>query len=140
MHARLFTLAEANRMLPLVSSIVRDAVRHYRLAKKGIRAWEWLRAQRKAGQPVGNEDLDQRDHIIASHLEALEGLNDELEGLGCRLRDFERGVVDFPAATVDDGGFVYFCWALGETRVAHCHSEGEGFRDRRLVGAGSSPG
>ncbi|MHC4338702.1 MAG: DUF2203 family protein [Planctomycetota bacterium] len=140
MDARLFTLDEANRMLPLVKSIVQDAVRQYRLAKEGIRAWERLRAQRKAGQPVGQEELDHRDRVIAGHLEALEGLNEELEGLGCRLRDFERGVVDFPAATVDDGGFVYFCWALGETRVAHYHSESEGFRDRRFVGAGSSPG
>ena len=140
MEARIFTLAEANRVLPLVSSIVRDAVRHYRLAKDGIRAWEWLRAQRRAGQPVSEEDLDRRDRVIASHLEALESLNEELERLGCRLRDFERGVVDFPAAAVDDGGFVFFCWALGETRVEHYHREGEGFRDRRLVGAGSSPG
>ena len=36
----------------------------------------------------------------------------ELEALGVQLKDFERGLVDFPA--LRDGRVVLLCWQLGE--------------------------
>jgi hypothetical protein len=138
MSSRLFTLEEANRLLPLVESITRDAVRCYRTAKEGIRAWEWLRAQQAPGPAASTAELDRKDAEITAGLERLRGLTDELEAIGCHLRDFERGVVDFPAACLGEGPFLFYCWALGESAVAYCHGEEEGFEERRAVGAGAS--
>ena len=135
MHGRLFTLPEANQALPLVRAIARDAVRAYRSAKKDIRAWEWLRGQ---GQGAPHGELDRRDACIGGQLERLRRLTDELERLGAILRDYERGVVDFPAASFADGGFVFYCWVLGEKSVSHWHAEDESYRERRVVGAGAS--
>ena len=133
MKGRLFTLSEANGVLPLIRSITRDAVRRYRAAKREIRTWEWLRAQRPSAEIEAH--MARRDQRIASHLEDLRRLTDELESLGGHLRDFERGVVDFPASCLGNGPFVFYCWALGEDRVLHWRDEEEAFEERHLVAA-----
>ena len=76
--------------------------------------------------------------MIERHLCELKRLIDELEDLGCRLRDYEKGVVDFPAASMDADQFVFYCWILGEPEVSHWHTEEEGYDRRRLVGAEAS--
>lgn len=133
MQSRLFTLAEANRILPLVRSITGEAVACYRQAKESIAALEVLKAA--PGSPRAGEELDRRDAEVAHHLRQLQRLVGELEALGCRLRDYERGSVDFPAALVAEQGFVVWCWALGEPEVAHWHAEDEGYDARRALSA-----
>lgn len=135
MNLRLFTAEEANRHLPLVRSITRDAVHHYHLAKREIAGLERLKAGGQAGRAPSRAALDTQDSLVALHLEILRGLIEELEGLGCHLRDYERGVVDFPAASVDSEGFLVYCWTLGEERVSHWHSEHEGHAERRQLAA-----
>lgn len=130
MNGRVFTLAEANRALPLVRAITRDVVRRYAAAKRAIRASEEKRDQSAA-------ELAEHDRRIADELEHLRRLTQELEALGCRLRDFEKGAVDFPAACLGPGHFVYFSWALGEETVSHWRGEEEPFEQRHLVTAGT---
>ncbi|MFQ5843906.1 MAG: DUF2203 domain-containing protein [Planctomycetota bacterium] len=137
MRERLFTLGEANRLLPLVRSITRDVVEHYGAVKAEIGALSELRARRRAGEPVDSA-LRAQDRRIERRLEGLRRLVDELESLGARLRDYERGVVDFPAAAFDGRHFTFYCWMLGEGAVDHWHLEAEGFGERRPVPAGSS--
>ncbi len=130
MAGTIYTLDEANRALPLVRAITRDAVRAYRDAKKAIRALELLKSRQQ-------KDLEPEMHRLEEeaerHLADLGRLVEELDGLGCRLRDYERGVVDFPAAGLGVQGFTLYCWALGEPRVGHWHAEGEGYQQRRPV-------
>jgi len=135
MQGHLFTIEDANRALPLARAITGDAVRAYRAAKREIRAWEWLRAQPPHAPQA---ELDELDARIGGHLEQLRRLTDELEAMGAILRDYERGVVDFPAASLTDGGFVFYCWILGESTVSHWHGEDESHHERRLVEAGAS--
>jgi hypothetical protein len=132
-NERIFTLEEANRVLPLVRSITRDAVRLYRMVKNEIRALGRRKADRRAGSEVNLDEIRRLDASIAAHLEELRRLIGELESLGCRLRDYERGVVDFPAATMDGDKFLFYCWMRGEAEVAHWHFEEEGFENRRAL-------
>ncbi|MGH7162329.1 MAG: DUF2203 domain-containing protein [Planctomycetota bacterium] len=138
MSERIFTLDESNQVLPLVRSITRDAVRRYRAAKDEIQALGRLKADRRAGLPVAVDELRAQDARIETHLNELRRLIDELENLGCRLRDYERGVVDFPAAMLDGDQFTFYCWTLGEEQVTYWHREEEGFDQRRLIGAEAS--
>ena len=131
MRGKLFTLPGANRALPLVRSITRDAVDSYRAAKQAIRAWEWLRAQAPSAETAAL--MAGHDRRIARHLEDLRRLTEELEFLGCHLRDFERGVVDFPAAAMGEDDFLFYCWSLGEDCVAHWRGEEEAYHERHLV-------
>jgi len=132
MNGKLFSLEDANALLPLVRSIAKDAVARYRASKTAIAALHRLRAQ------SDGSDLTHQERLIGTHLEELRRLVDELDQLGCRLRDYEHGVVDFPAACLDESGFVVYCWMLGEDQVAHWHGEHEGYADRQLIAVGAS--
>lgn len=127
---RLFSITDANRMLPLVRSIVRDAVDRYAQVKRAIHLLARLQSAHQAGDPSLAGRIRRQDRRVEALLEDLQASVDELEDLGLRLRDYERGVVDFPAASLDRGQFIFYCWALGEDRVNHWHREAEGFRDR----------
>jgi hypothetical protein len=135
MPARLFTLDEANRLVPLVRCIARDAVASYRATKDAIHTLQRLKAPPAA--PAA--EMERQERRIERHLEELRRLVAELADLGCRLRDYERGAVDFPAAALDAQAlFVFYCWALGDRGVTHWHSEDEGHESRRLLGVEAS--
>jgi hypothetical protein len=106
-HMKLFTVEDANALLPTVRGIVRRVRRAYRRVSA---AQEQARlaaegAARGGGGMAGG----------SAYVEALTELADasgELEALGVQLKDFERGLVDFPA--MRDGRVVLLCWQLGE--------------------------
>lgn len=53
----------------------------------------------------------------------------ELEDLGVQLKDFERGLVDFPS--LRDGRVVLLCWQLGEgDQLEWWHDMEAGFSGR----------
>ena len=143
MAEQIFTLEEANEILPLIRSITRDVVDHYRAVKAEVEQLGELRDRRKAGAEVGADEMRAQDARIGRRLEGLRRLVDEVEALGVRIRDYERGVVDFPAAfvgtgTADDPLFSFYCWMLGEAEVTHWHQEAEGFQERRPITAEAS--
>jgi len=133
-HHRLFTLDEANAALPLIRSITRDTVRCYRHLTQAIRQLRRLKllAVKGLATEAALRDVEEE---VEDRLRELRRLIDELEALGCELRDYARGVVDFPAAGLDSSGFTVFCWTLGEAAVSHWHAEQEGYGARRPVPA-----
>ena len=53
----------------------------------------------------------------------------ELEALGVQLKDFDRGLVDFPS--LRDGRVVLLCWQLGEgDELEWWHDMDAGFAGR----------
>jgi hypothetical protein len=53
----------------------------------------------------------------------------ELEGLGVQLKDFERGLVDFPS--LREGRVVLLCWQMGEgDELEWWHDVDAGFAGR----------
>ncbi len=120
-----FTVAEADRSLPLVSRIAADIVRQYgRL--------ECVQTQRKAlprrGDPAEASRLERE---AAEIVEKLNGLMAELVDVGCHLKDLQAGLIDFPGRR--DGGDVLLCWKLGEPRLAFWHDLPAGFTGRRPI-------
>ncbi len=120
---KLFTLAEANRALVLVRRIVSDIVTHY----GRLRQLHDTYLQRdQEGDTAGAENARLEYAAATDHLSAL---REELEEIGCELKDYEVGLVDFPS--LRDGREVLLCWKLGEARIAHWHEVTTGFSDRR---------
>ena len=93
-----FSVEEANRSLPLVSSIVSDVAT----------LWHDLV---KARERFGNSSPE-HDHLLRELAENIQ----ELHVIGCHLRDFETGAVDFP--TLVDGHEQALTWRLGEDHVS----------------------
>jgi hypothetical protein len=106
-----FTVDEANKTLPLVRSIVGDVAER----------WSDLV---KVREEYGNSSPE-HDRILRELAEDIQ----ELKVIGCHLKDFEKGLVDFPATI--EGEEALLSWQLGEADVRHM-IEGEGESSRRI--------
>lgn len=67
------------------------------------------------------------DRIVAQLTEAIE----QLEELGCYVKDLDIGLVDF--LSTFEGRDVFLCWKLGEERIYHWHELYEGFSNRQEI-------
>lgn len=120
-----FPIAEANRALTLVRRIVSDIVRNYKELCELHAACQSLDAK---GNVV---EAEQARRKYASITDRLSELGEELEKIGCELKDYQVGLVDFPAQL--RGREVCLCWKLGEDRVEYRHEIGAGCADRKPI-------
>ncbi len=111
---RLFTRTEAERMLPLVRSIVRDLVGNYHALADRLTLYEQAVKARREGAafPVTGETAGSAEVEIESLHARLLGNLHELERLGLVCRDPDRGVVEFP------GGAGPLTWSFDDERVS----------------------
>lgn len=121
---KLFTLELANRALPLVRRIVSDIVEQYRVV---IDLQSRVEAQAKSPEAERRE----LEETTREAVEKLRTLATELDELGVELKDWQTGLIDFPA--MHEGRAVYLCWRLDEERVDHWHELDAGFRGRQPV-------
>jgi hypothetical protein len=128
MSKKYFTLEEANRTLPLVRRIVQDIVADYRGWKECLARYELAAVHRRPEQGESPEAAALRANVdeIAHR---INGFIAELEQVGCVLKGFDDGLVDFRSHL--EGRDVYLCWKLGEDEIAHWHELDRGYRNRR---------
>ena len=121
---KLFTIQEANALLPSVRTIVaRIQQAHRRLSRYRDDA---RKASEAAEQGGGGID----DGVAyATILTTMASAMTELDTLGVQLKDFERGLIDFPS--LRDGKVVLLCWQLGEgDELEWWHDVDAGFAGR----------
>ena len=119
---RHFTLNEANRALPLVQRIVRDIVAAHETAAM-------LHSRLEHPQPPAV-----RAEIEGGLERAVGRLNrllHELKDVGCDLKDYRMGLIDFIG--VHEDREICLCWKLGEPAIEHWHELHDGFAGRRRV-------
>ncbi len=116
--SRRFTLAQADRALPLVQRIAADVVRTHDHAMHLQGALD----QQRAG--ATHKELD-------AVMDRLQDYVAELTEIGCELKDYRTGLVDFVGR--HQGRDVLLCWRLGEESVAFWHEMNAGFAGRRPV-------
>jgi hypothetical protein len=120
-----FTVEQAEQTLPLVGRVLTDLVTQFRLVERN----------RKRRQKLGRLGrLDELAVVEAQGMEAgrrVSDLIDELASIGCAVKDYERGCVDFPA--LRDGREVFLCWKLGEERILYWHETHEGMSRRHRL-------
>lgn len=131
--ARLFSLAEANAILPRLNEFlarldpklarlreIRDLVEDTEAYWGGdLAAAPETDRERYAGTLQEQADLDR----------SVQASIDEIRSFGCELKDLQRGLVDFPALVADE--VVYLCWQRGERKVSWWHTREAGFAGRR---------
>ena len=128
MKGKIFSVDEANRMLPLVSKIADDIVSMYAEVNHALQTYEEVKAKVAHNSSYDNE-LRRRDGEVADVLDRFQGLIQEIEALGGTVKDYEQGFVDFYGDI--DGEIVYLCWSRGERNISHWHRLEEGFSKRR---------
>ena len=121
---KLFTIQEANALLPNVRTIVANIQRaHRRVAQYRDEAKQAAEAAEKGGGGISS------GLAYAEALTTLTTAIAELESLGVQLKDFERGLVDFPS--MRDGRVVLLCWQMGEgDELEWWHDVDAGFAGR----------
>ena len=122
---RRFSLAQANKTLPLVGRVVQDIVKTHGKAAELQTKIESL--------PAGSKHRAQHQEELESTIDRLQELVAELGGIGCELKDYETGLVDFIGR--HKGHDVCLCWKLGEERIAFFHELSAGFAGRQPVAA-----
>ncbi|GJM26909.1 MAG: hypothetical protein DHS20C16_33240 [Phycisphaerae bacterium] len=123
---RFFTPAQANSALPLVQRIVSDIVAQFQQLEHLQKKRQKITVQERP------DDVRALDALASQGTQRLNDLIDEIRLIGCELKDWTIGLVDFPA--ILDGREVYLCWKLGEEQIGHWHEVHAGAMGRQPVG------
>jgi hypothetical protein len=123
---KLFTVDEANALLPRMRMKLEMIKRHYETVGK-LR--ESARAAAAASESGGGMAGG------ASYVQALYDigkLTTEITEAGVQLKDYQRGLIDFPSNR--DGRIVLLCWQLGEhDHIEWWHELDAGFAGRERL-------
>ena len=121
---KLFTLEEANETLVVVRPKLSAIRAHYAMiASMREAAREAASAADRGGGMAGGTNYVKTLYEIGK-------LTTELHELGVELKDYSRGLIDFPS--MKDGRVVLLCWQLGEgNRIEWWHEIEAGFAGRQ---------
>ena len=121
---KLFSLDEANKLLPTVRPILLNIQR----AHKRLRRYRKAAKKAAEGADRGGGGLPDGLRYAAILLDLTSEVG-ELEGFGVQLKDFDRGLIDFPSLR---GGRVrLLCWQIGEgEQLEWWHDVDAGFAGR----------
>ena len=117
-----FTVEQANRTLPLVKRVVSDIVRTHGLVST-------LHGQLEEATAASEQQGLQAE--LEREVDRLHEYVEELSVIGCELKDYQTGLVDFVGK--HKGRDVCLCWKLGEDKVEYWHEMQTGFAGRQPV-------
>ncbi|HEX6553999.1 MAG TPA: DUF2203 domain-containing protein [Ktedonobacteraceae bacterium] len=127
--AHYFTREEAEALLPQISVVLREIQVKYESVLQTQEELDALRMQ-AAGNGYHLQDrIMNLQRELSQQAQTLRKLLDELTGLGCVLKDPERGLIDF--LSLRNGREIYLCWYLGEERINFWHDLEVGFAGRQ---------
>lgn len=127
---RLFTLEEAEALLPMLEAHVREIQR----CKREVDALR-ERLVDTTRRSTGNGHVRDEGDLAALRRRAetlVDELNEHLQAItetGAELKDPDMGLLDFPSRR--DGRVVYLCWKLGEAGISWWHELDAGFAGRQ---------
>src|SRR5258706_1115842 len=136
-YSKLFTVNEANDLLPTMRPLVEqilDNIRRLKIASESV----IRRDQLDPEAPNLMERLREDDEITRL-VEQVKNWVETINGHGCMCKGVEQGLVDFPCVLGSE--VVYLCWQLGEPSVNFWHRIEDGFAGRKalLEGDDSDP-
>lgn len=135
---KLFTLDEAERARTLIEPMLTDAIEQRRVALDFERRLAAL-AQRillLGGLSLRHEKAVELRQGYEGASEKTRSAVEEIEATGCKVKDIDLGLIDFPGRL--NGQDVFWCWRLGEHRIRFWHRQDEGFAGRKPISPGDS--
>jgi hypothetical protein len=131
MSEEIFDLGRAERLLPQLEQLLKQALED---KKRLSRFGKELAQQLERIIVLGGSRVDLEHFAHCKKGKETSGARlrqaaDEIEGLGCLLKDLDIGLVDFPCRLGERE--VYLCWKLGEPSIRFWHDIEEGFAGRK---------
>lgn len=138
MPTRNFTVAEANRLVPVLESVltsVERKMRRVQAAAEQLHILDVLWGERvlSPDNPDYAEGQQSRLQIASLMRQIEEIVKREIDGRGLRFPQggLEHGLIDFP--TTWQGREVCLCWKRGEPRIEAWHEVHAGFAGRQTL-------
>ncbi len=132
---RLFTVTEANALIPRLEHLLRridPTLARLRELRDLIDDAESYWGDGLVSAPAKDRDAYADALAEQSDLErSVQATIDEIHALGCELKDVSRGLVDFPARIGTE--VAYLCWQRGEDRLGWWHTLEAGFACRKAL-------
>ena len=128
-----FTLDQAHALLPVLKSLLKQAMNSKQLLDKMEKEFQDLRHRilLSGGLSVDIAAVArrraERDKVTQEAKDALA----EIHSIGVQVKDLDIGLLDFPCAVEDD--IVLLCWKYGEEKIGFWHGQQEGFKGRKPV-------
>src|SRR5579862_931550 len=131
--SRRFTLEAAESLLPTVEKALREAIAAKTAFDEAHAVLQSIsqRVMMLGGVLVDREAIRQNKERRDESAGRLKAAVEEIQELGCVIKDLDIGLVDFP--TLFRGEEVYLCWKLGEPGIAFWHGVSEGFAGRKPI-------
>ncbi|HEX9786606.1 MAG TPA: DUF2203 domain-containing protein [Candidatus Binatia bacterium] len=136
-YPRLFTVHEANDLLPKLRPLVEQILENIRRLKSASETV--IRGEQLDAEAPNFMDRVRQDGEVARLIGQVQGWVDEINSYGCTCKGVEQGLIDFPCMLGAE--VVFLCWQLGESNVGFWHRIEDGFAGRKplLDGEGSDP-
>lgn len=124
---KLFTVEEANQLLPQV----REILLKVRLLYRYISVFkEEAQNVAKSAEAGGGGMIGGSKYVTS--LYEIGKLTSEIDELEVQIKDYERGLIDFPS--MRDGRIVLLCWQLDEgDEILWWHDIEAGFAGRKRI-------
>jgi hypothetical protein len=132
MPPRVFTLSDANDLIPLVAPRVRRMVDARNAARGAEAVLDRFRTRAAMeGGVLPEQDLSGAKAEVDRLQAEIRTLVSEIEALGAIVKDVDQGLVDF--LSIRQGQHVFLCWRLGEPAIRFWHGLEEGFAGRQPI-------
>jgi len=133
MSERTFTLDEAHELLPVLESLLRQAIGGKKLIEEIDKELKDVahRVFLTGGMLLPLVRLARRKAEREKTAQQIKDAVSEINATGVQVKDLDIGLLDFPC--VVDGHTVLLCWKLGEKKITHWHGIQEGYAGRKPI-------
>jgi len=133
MKTKLYTLEEANQILPQIESLLEKlsyTTLQINKHQAEIDVLELIQEgsgikRVKPGSAYFEKKLDQMQTLFDQFKQYIHHITE----LGCELKDLNLGLVDFYSLKGDK--LIYLCWKKGEKKIRYWHDIESGFSSRQ---------
>ncbi len=128
-----FTLDEAQMLLPVLESLLRQAIQSKKLIEEvDAEVQETVhRIFMNGGTNVNVVHLAARKASREKAIQRIKDAISEIDATGVQVKDLDVGLLDFPCKV--EGEIVLLCWKLGEETIAFWHDTTSGFASRQPI-------
>lgn len=133
MSDRTFTLDEAQMLLPVLESLLKQAIQGKKLIEE-VDAEMQETAHRvflNGGTLVNVVHLAKRKAAREKAIQRIKDAVNEIDATGVQVKDLDVGLLDFPCKV--EGEIVLLCWKLGEAKIGFYHGTTDGFAARKPI-------
>jgi hypothetical protein len=128
-YPRLFTVNEANELLPMLRPLVEQILENIRRLKGVSEAV--IRREQLDPDAANLMERLREDGEVLKLVTQIKDWVTAINGQGCVCKGVEQGLIDFPCMLGSE--VVFLCWQIGEASVAHYHRIEDGFAGRKTL-------